>query len=150
MDRRVQGAQTALTAAAVALVAAGCHVSRAAELAENQAIVRELPVYPAARLVETTDAGEYTQEGVWSHATGYDTNLWYRLARPERGAAIAGFYARALDGEWRRAPSDVGPDVVCWTRGDDHVALMPDARSLTAPTRSYQLLVGRGSSVGLC
>ena len=134
----------------LALVASGCHVSERAMLARADRIAETLPTYPDAELIGRSSSTSYAQEFIFSHATGYERELWYRVPRRIEAAQVVTFYDRRLATEWKRVPSEIA-EITCWSRPDGaSLTLLAEGVEEVVEFPSYQLYVGVDSTLALC
>jgi hypothetical protein len=108
---------------AAVLLLAGCGgVSRGDYVAQNEAVVRSLPVFPGAvKTHEISTPYVQSEGGMSTNASGYRTTVVYRVPRGTTDAAVGRFYATRLGRRgWR---SVITPPVRRFTKGRALVAV---------------------------
>ena len=80
---------------------------RGAYVTANEAVFRQLPIFPGARLREESSSPAYAGEG--GEIVGYTTLYHFDLPSDARADDVAAFFRRRLEPRWRLVEKLDGP-----------------------------------------
>src|SRR4029077_11789267 len=113
-----------ITVAGLVVVACGAstHVERGPYLAQNAALLRTLPAFPQARLVQVGSSPWKTSDDEGAAIGGYFTTRIYALPPATDGATAISFYRRALTPNWTEVAGST--EYVGMKRGDAYLHVL--------------------------
>jgi hypothetical protein len=75
---------------------------------ENERILRALPVYPGAELLQVTQHPYYNCGWPFRRRLGYSTSATYRAPEKATAEQVVQFYIAELGGDWEATRDDIG------------------------------------------
>jgi hypothetical protein len=118
----------ALLVLSVAVVGTTWGVERERYVAANEAIFKELPVFPGSRVRSMRSSAQHRSESPWSPVIRYGTLYFVTLPEGARPDEVAAFYERELGPEWEltekltEPPYAAGP-MLAFRRGEARVGI---------------------------